>query len=314
MIEAGRVPAPLPNPERPRMPDETPVILEAAINGVTQRDRNPSVPRTPDEIAREAIACIDAGATIVHNHNDDPIFDGVTAAHSATPYIESWRPVLEAHPGVFLYPTMTGGGPHTTIEQRYGHIPAIAAAGALTMGIVDPGSVNLGRFEADGAPAADETVYINSYADTRYMVDTCVGLELPISFSIFDGSFMRAAVAYVRSGRIRFGGQIKIYFGSDYLPLGLPATQAGLEAYLDILGDCPLPWSVAIPGGDLLASPVAKHALERGGHLRVGLEDYAGPNQPTNVELLEQARKLCDEVGRPIAGIADTAALLRGDA
>ena len=125
---------------------------------------------------------------------------------------------------------MTGGGPHTTIEQRYGHIREIAEAGALTMGIVDPGSVNLGRFESDGAPSADETIYLNSYADTRHMVDTCVALELPISFSIFDGSFMRTAVAYVRSGRIRHGGQIKIFFGSDFAPFGIPAGEAGLLA------------------------------------------------------------------------------------
>jgi len=293
------------------MPNDTPVILEAAINGLTEPDRNPSVPRSPEEVTREALACVDAGATIVHNHTDDPIFDGVTASHSAAPYIDAWKPVLDEHPGTFLYPTMMGGGPHTTIEQRYAHIPEAAAAGALTMGIVDPGSVNLGRFEADGAPSDAETVYLNSYADTRYMIDTCVGLELPISFSIFDGSFMRAAVAYVRSGRIRFGGQIKLYFGSDYLPIGLPPTPAGLDAYLDILGDCPIPWSVALPGGDVFATPIARLALERGGHLRVGLEDYAGPGQPTNVDLLEQARKLCAEVGRPIATPAQSAELLR---
>lgn len=293
------------------MPNDTPVILEAAINGVTQPDRNPSVPRSPEEVTREALACVDAGATIVHNHTDDPIFDGVTASHSAAPYIDAWKPVLDEHPGTFFYPTMTGGGPHTTIEQRYAHIPEAAAAGALTMGIVDPGSVNLGRFESDGAPSDAETVYLNSYADTRYMIDTCVGLELPISFSIFDGSFMRAAVAYVRSGRIRFGGQIKLYFGSDYLPIGLPPTPAGLDAYLDILGDCPMPWSVALPCGDVFATPIARLALERGGHLRVGLEDYAGPGQPTNVDLLEQARKLCAEVGRPVATPAQAAELLR---
>ena len=293
------------------MPNDTPVILEAAINGLTEPDRNPSVPRSPEEVTREALACVDAGATIVHNHTDDPIFDGVTASHSAAPYIDAWKPVLDEHPGIFLYPTMTGGGPHTTIEQRYAHIPEAAAAGALTMGIVDPGSVNLGRFESDGAPSDAETVYLNSYADTRYKVDTCVGLELPISFSIFDGSFMRAAVAYARSGRIRFGGQIKLYFGSDYLPIGLPPTPAGLDAYLDILGDCPMPWSVALPGGDVFATPIARLALERGGHLRVGLEDYAGPGQPTNVDLLEQARKLCAEVGRPVATPAQAAELLR---
>lgn len=294
------------------MTNETPVILEAAINGVTTRERNPNVARTPAEISAEAIACIEAGATILHSHNDDPVIDMVTPEHDAAPYVEAWAPVLERHPDVYLYPTMTGGGPHTTVERRYGHIPEIARAGALRMGIVDPGSLNIAGFDPDGTPASSDVVYLNSNADIRYMVDTCTELEVPISFSIFDGSFMRTAVAYVRSGRIRHGGQIKIFFGSDFAPFGIPATPAGLEAYLDILGDCPLPFSVAIPGGDVLESEVGRLALERGGHLRVGIEDYVGPGQPTNVEILERARKLCESVGRPIATPSETARLLKG--
>ena len=80
------------------MSSDSPVILEAAINGVTTRDRNPSVPRTPKEIAAESIACIEAGASIIHNHNDDPVIDMVTRAHDAQPYIDAWRPVLERYP------------------------------------------------------------------------------------------------------------------------------------------------------------------------------------------------------------------------
>ena len=123
---------------------------------------------------------------------------------------------------------------------------------------------------------------------------------------------MRTAVAYVRSGRVRHGGQIKIFFGSDFAPFGIPATPAGLEAYLDMLGDCPLPWSVALPGGEILDNEVGRLALERGGHLRIGLEDYVGPGQPTNVEILERALKLCDAVGRAVATPAQTADLMNG--
>jgi 3-keto-5-aminohexanoate cleavage enzyme len=289
----------------------TPVLLEAAINGTTTKARNPNVPRTPAEVTADALACIEAGATLVHNHTDDPIFDGVTAAHSPAPYIEAWRPVLEKHPDVFLYPTMTGGGPHTTIAQRYGHLPGIARAGCLTMGIVDPGSVNIGTFEADGQPSTHDTIYQNSNADVRHMIDTCDALAVPINFSIFDGSFMRTAAAYIRAGRVRHGGIVKIFFGSPFASFGMPASEASLVAYLEMLGESDLPWSVAIPGGDLLASDVAGLALERGGHLRVGLEDYAGPGQPSNVEILERAAKLCREVGRPIARPAEAAKLLK---
>lgn len=289
----------------------TPVILEAAINGTTTKARNSKVPRTPAEITADALACIEVGAALVHNHTDDPIFDGVTAAHSPTPYVEAWRPVLEKHPDVFLYPTMTGGGPHTTIEQRYGHLPAIARAGCLTMGIVDPGSVNIGTFDADGQPSTHDTIYQNSNADVRHMIETCDALAVPINFSIFDGSFMRTAAAYIRAGRARHGGIVKIFFGSPFTSFGIPATEMALDAYLEMLEGCPLPWSIAIPGGDLLASDVAGLALERGGHLRVGLEDYAGPGQPTNVEILERAAKLCREVGRPLARGTQAADLMK---
>src|SRR4029079_4803417 len=46
----------------------TPVIIEAALNGITSRGRNPEVPIAPDELANAAIACVDAGATVVHTH------------------------------------------------------------------------------------------------------------------------------------------------------------------------------------------------------------------------------------------------------
>ena len=58
-----------------------PVILELAVNGATSRHRNRHVPRTPAEITEAALAGIESGASIVHNHNDEPMFtaDGVHA-------------------------------------------------------------------------------------------------------------------------------------------------------------------------------------------------------------------------------------------
>ena len=36
---------------------EKPVIIEAAINGVTSKQQNSNVPRMPDEIAKDALQC-----------------------------------------------------------------------------------------------------------------------------------------------------------------------------------------------------------------------------------------------------------------
>jgi uncharacterized protein (DUF849 family) len=48
-----------------------PLIIEAAINGATPKARNPNTPKTPAEIAADAVACLSAGAAIVHNHIAD---------------------------------------------------------------------------------------------------------------------------------------------------------------------------------------------------------------------------------------------------
>ena len=68
---------------------------------------------------------------------------------------------------------------------------------------------------------------------------------------------------------------------------------------------------MALPGGDLLSCDIARLALERGGHLRVGLEDYVGEGQPSNEELVVAAAALADSVGRRVATPAEAAELLR---
>mgnify|MGYP003381740257 CR=1 FL=1 len=62
-----------------------PVILEAAINGVTPQAKNANVPVAPEEIAADALACLDAGASIVHNHVDQLMVPGPVAAAGTAP-------------------------------------------------------------------------------------------------------------------------------------------------------------------------------------------------------------------------------------
>ena len=44
------------------------MMIEAAINELASKNHNPNVPYGPEEIAKDALACIEAGATIVHFH------------------------------------------------------------------------------------------------------------------------------------------------------------------------------------------------------------------------------------------------------
>lgn len=227
--------------------------------------------------------------------------------HSPAPYIEAWRQVLAVRPNALLYPTMASGGPHTTIEERYAHIPALFEAGVSRIGLVDPGSVNVGPTTPEGLPDGGAT-YLNTFDDARHMFSTCLELGLAPSISIFEPGFLRVVLAYHEHGFLARGALVKLYFGARNW--GLPPTPASLDAYLAMLEGTGLPWSVAVLGGDLLGLELARYALRRGGHLRVGLEDYAGPGTPSNTELVERAVALCKEEGRPVASCAEAQALL----
>jgi uncharacterized protein (DUF849 family) len=284
------------------------VVIEVALNGATLKSANPRVPRSPAEITVDALDCIAAGASIVHNHNDEGLWtcDGT---HAGAPYVEAWRPIVARHPGVLLYPTMASGGPGIAISARWRHNAELAQAGLCRVGLVDPGSVSLGFLGADGLPLPLDLVYVNTHADTLHMFSQCAELRLAPSISIFDPSFLRVALAFASAGRMPPGAMLKLYFGGSLL-FGLPPTCAALDAYLDMLAGSGLAWSVAVLGGDVVACGLAQLALERGGHLRVGLEDYAGPRTPTNVELVEEAAALAARCGRAVASIAETHRLL----
>jgi len=70
-----------------------------------------------------------------------------------------------------------------------------------------------------------------------------------------------------------------------------------------------LPWMVGVLGGDV-STTLAELAIARGGHVRVGLEDYAGPRQPRNEELVDEIVAMAQRAGRAIATSAQAAARL----
>ena len=293
----------------PARSDE-PVIIEVAVNGGTTKERNPHAPIGVEEIVEVALDCVGAGAQIVHQHDDlgrGGMLGGASPEEMAKCGLSVYEAVLAVYPDTILYPTANWDG---GIEHRWAHHEILAERGVLRAAYVDPGSVNLGGFDENGLPGGEHTfVYDNSFSDVRWMFEQCERLKVGPSMAIFEPGFLRVALAYESADRMPAGAFAKLYFGG-FLTFGLPPSRASLDAYLAMLDGSRLPWAVAVVGGDVMESGVARMALEAGGHLRVGLEDYAGARQPSNRELLDEALALCAEVGRPVATPAQTAEIL----
>jgi uncharacterized protein (DUF849 family) len=206
-----------------------------------------------------------------------------------------------------------GGG--ATIADRYDHHLSLAAEGLIDMGVIDPGSVNMASTAPDGTPPESGHVYVNSPADIAYMMRVCREQRIGPSFAIYEPGFLRTVLAYHEAGRLAPGSLTKFYFsGGGYFGRGKPLFSAppiveALDLYCAMLGDAPLPWGVAVLGGSILDTPIARPALERGGHLRVGLEDDG--SGPPNLEQVQRAVACAAEVGRPVA-TAEQARMLLG--
>jgi uncharacterized protein (DUF849 family) len=71
-------------------------MLQACLNGSRTDDEHPAIPRTPDELAAEGRASVDAGARVLHLH---PYDDGAETL-AAEPCAAALRAVHAACPGI----------------------------------------------------------------------------------------------------------------------------------------------------------------------------------------------------------------------
>ncbi|MGK7896389.1 MAG: 3-keto-5-aminohexanoate cleavage protein [Xenococcus sp. (in: cyanobacteria)] len=289
--------------------EETPVILEVAINGSTTKKVNSTAPETPTEIAAEAIDCLDAGATIVHAHTNKPMEDPDAAAQV---YIEAFKPVREKHPHAILYPT-ANFDPAVNHKNRTswrpeiqsGHYRKLAESGAANMVLFDTGVVPISVYDENGLPGPADKFWWYGFwpGDDKIVLDLCNELGTGASISVFEPGWMKNVVAMARAGTLPRGAKVIMYF-ADYDWAGMaPPIPEALQLYLHMIEGLDLKWSVGMVGGDIMDTPLARMALERGGNFRVGLEDWwLGPS---NLEQLKRAKELIDKVGRPIVSGAE---------
>ena len=285
------------------------VWIEAALNGPWGRARQPGAPVAVAEIVADGLACVDAGAAIIHVH----AFDVATGRQRDE--WEIYARIIEgirAKADVVVYPTvpLAGSGFAEDTTQRFAHTVELAERGLIEWTVVDPGSVNFARFAQIDDPAA-AFVYQNSPADIGEGMRISREYGVRPGFAIYEPGFTRLGAA-LAARQPDAPTPVYRFMFSDEFAWGFPPQAPFLDAHLGLLAQAApgAPWMVAGLGVDI--TPLIAPTVARGGHVRVGLEDAPWGSQISNRAWVESAAREIRAAGGEPATAKQVRATLAG--
>jgi uncharacterized protein (DUF849 family) len=273
------------------------VIISCAVTGSADTPaKNPAVPVTPEEIARDAIEAAKAGAAIAHLHVRDP--ETGAPSRRLDLYQEVVERIRESETDVIINLTTGAGGdlylgprdspldfaPETDCvsqRERMEHVEALLPEIAT----LDCGSFNY---------VADNYVFVSTSdmlrEGTRRMQELGVKPEL----ELFDTGHLWFAKQLMAEGLLDDPPLMQICLGIKW---GAEASPTSFKAMVDLLPDnCN--WGGFAVGA--MEMPMVAQSALLGGNVRVGLEDNLYLERgvlATNAQLVERARKIVELMG-----------------
>jgi len=284
-------------------------IIEVGLNESVMRAQQPLVAYTPAECAADANRCADAGAAVVHWHAREPATGAPRLGDTAL-YGEALGAMRRAD--VLAYPTYPVD---VAVDDRLTHCWSLRATHGLEMTPVDVGSVTIVLWDEATrgfGPAVeflrDFGVVENPLPFTLDALERIGGLGMIASIGAFDVGATRTAVLLAAAGALRPPIFLKIFL-SEAWAVGPFPTEDAIDFHLAQLPDgLDVEW-VVVPytiGDPALVERLCRHALARGGGIRVGIGDnpVAYPDA-TNAALVERAVAWARDAGRPVASAAE---------
>lgn len=284
------------------------VWVEVALNGMWGKAAQPNIPVTVDEVIADGVACIQAGAAILHLHAIDP----VTGKQNDDPeiYEAIFRGIRAKTDGI-VYPTM----PLDLYDgwtDRYQSADELGRRGLLEWAVVDPGSLNINAVDAASKQLHGKgVVYVNTDAEIRRGMQLATKYNFHPEYACFEPGFVRLGAAMHRAYPDAPAPIYSFRFAEE-LTLGLPPTEWALDAYVRLLAlEAPgAHWMAASMGGDI--TPLIPAIVARGGGVRTGLEDAPMGTRKTNVDLVKECvRAIRAAGGEPATGSEVRAELRR---
>ena len=283
------------------------IIIQACLCGAgTKKAQAPTVPYTPEEIARQAVDCAKAGASIVHIHvREDKEVNGEMQIGYKSMSLDKFTETVQlcrkycAEAGVDVLINLTTSGGEYEDYKRLQHLGALKPE----MCSFDPNTLNW----------ANSYIFENSPRFLNLLSEEVVKHDVKPEFEVFDTGHIDSVMYYVNKHGIPKPPHIQFIMGVGG---SMPGTAENL-AFL--VGKLPegATWSVSGIGKAHMPMMLAGLALGCDG-LRVGLEDNimygkdADGNKiiATNVMLVERAVQLAKLAGREIATADDARQIL----
>ena len=295
------------------------VIVTCAVTGAIHTpSMSPYLPVTADEIANEALAAAEAGASVVHLHAREP----ETGKPSQDPELfRRFLSRIQRESDVVVNIT-TGGAPYMLVEERLQ--PALQLKPEIAS--LNMGSMNFGLYpmlarfknfkhdwERPYLEASDDRVFRNTFKDIQYILESCSANNTKFEIECYDIGHLYTAAHFLERGILKGPLLIQSVFGLLGGIGGHPEDVHHMKRTADRLFGEEYYWSVLGAGRNQL--PIAAMAATMGGNVRVGLEDSlwigAGKLAKSNSDQVRKIVAILDELGLKPATSDETRSMLK---
>jgi 3-keto-5-aminohexanoate cleavage enzyme len=258
------------------------VIITASLNGAfVTREMSPGVPEQPDEIARAAHECYDAGAAIVHIHARDE--QGRPCGTKEK--FEEIQAAVKARCGEVIVQFSTGGGTNLTIEERVSCLDA------------DPemASLNMGTLMRQTGPNAGQP-FSNLTKDIEAWAAKMKALRIKPEMECYSQSMYRDVRNLIAKSLIEPPYYVNFVLGMMHQGAVEANPDTLVSMYQFLPDDCY--FNTTATGAAEL--PVTTMGMIMGGCARVGLEDNIyyrkGELATSNAQLVERTVRIAGEL------------------
>src|SRR5436189_3714491 len=283
---------------------EDPVIISCSISGaVANRDQCPAIPYTPEEYGAEARRAVEEGASQIHIHARRP--DGTPSYE-----IEDFRAITEAilaevDDVIVNYSTGAIGIP---VAKRIEYLRELRPdVAALNMS-----SMNYAKYSRRRKDFVFKAVFENSFDTIIEFLTAMRELGIKPEHECFDTGHLANLDPFLDMGLLEEPLQISLVMGVNGGIRPTAKNLAHMASEVPGGADGPNNWGVIGISRDQWSLIAA--ALALGGNVRAGVEDnFYLPNGEmarSNGDLIAQARKMVEDVGRRPATVAEAREML----